>query len=528
MMSRYTSLLLVFLPIVCLALPSARIGRTIINGDVTGDSEHFRGIPYAEPPVGSLRFQPPRLQARMSVSTFNATSYSPQCLQPGQPAEGYSEDCLTLNILRPAGSHNKSRLPVLVWIHGGAFGIGGSANRPGALVERSLARGTPTIFVNLNYRLSLLGFPHGPEASKLNMHNLGLKDQFTAFEWIQENIGAFGGDPKKVTIFGESAGAVSIAYHQLNPKLPKVARGAILESGSTGTASLGPLPRHASFGKFIQNAGCGGHRNPKTTLSCLQALDTETLRTLILAEPFSSYMPTLDGPKGLLPDYPSRLYAQGKFTRIPTLLGTNLDEPVNSTEQVKTGLLELFRGPVSDFALDRFAEKLLRLYPDVPALGSPFGTGNETFGLSSQFKRMSALLTDVAFAAPYRAQALAFSGVGVKTYGYLFTEPHSRRPPYMGVAHANEIPFVYGNVTLEPVAQPVKHLSNIMMDYWLSFSSVLHPNDGKGLDRPKWVEYTPRSRLIMKFDSRGTRIMKDDFREKNIQYIMDNSKVLGV
>ncbi|KAJ8523188.1 hypothetical protein ONZ45_g322 [Pleurotus djamor] len=521
------------------AHPVVDLGRTEIIGGSLNGQEYFRGIPFAEVPIGKLRFQPPRLKVRLDEKSFNASMFGPGCLQPASslaPAE-LSEDCLTLNILRPAGVQKKSRLPVMVWIYGGAFTLGASSTFDAeTLVARSIVRGTPTIYVSLNYRVSALGFPAGPDASTVNMLNLGLKDQFTALEWIQKNIHAFGGDPAKVTVFGESAGAISIAYHQLNPKFPKVARAAILQSGSASSASIGPGLRHTSFADFVQAVDCSGKRDAKATLSCLQAVSPDIIRKAIAATTPFNFAPALDGPGGVIPDYPSRLYKKGRFSQVPTLYGTNLDEwtiftptTVNSTQQIKDTLSTMFRGPaVTDGVYDRVVDRILQLYPDIPSLGSPFGTGNETFGLSSQFKRMSAIFGDIGFTAPARLQALAFSGAGIRTYGYLFTERHSPLPAHAGVAHGIDIAYVYGNPLPQPAPESARHLSLVMMDYWLSFTSSLHPNDGKGTERLKWVPYTPKTQLLMQLNGNDLGLLKDDFRVERMKYIHENAIALGI
>ncbi|EEB91895.1 hypothetical protein MPER_09674, partial [Moniliophthora perniciosa FA553] len=198
--------------------------------------EFFGGIPYAEPPLGDLRFQPPILKPVLDVPTFDATNFGPQCLQL-PVSDTSSEDCLTVNIHRPNDSiRGNQLLPVMVFIHGGGFLGGNSSALDGnPLVLRSIARGTPVIYASLNYRLGPLGFPQGAEAEQKGALNLGLKDQLTALEWIKRNIAAFGGDPEKVTVFGESAGAESIGVLYLNSGLENLVRGAIFESGGAGT-----------------------------------------------------------------------------------------------------------------------------------------------------------------------------------------------------------------------------------------------------------------------------------------------------
>jgi acetylcholinesterase len=142
-----------------------------------------------------------------------------------------SEDCLTINVLRPAGVDNNTALPVMAWIYGGGFAGGLSSTYNGsAIVAKAALRGTPVIYVNFNYRTGPLGFPQGAEATKEGSLNLGLKDQLAALEWIQANIGAFGGDKSKVTVFGQSAGAASIAIHMLRPSFKKLARAAVIQS----------------------------------------------------------------------------------------------------------------------------------------------------------------------------------------------------------------------------------------------------------------------------------------------------------
>ncbi|KAH9999289.1 Alpha/Beta hydrolase protein [Russula vinacea] len=205
--------------------PRLQLGGTVLIGRhlQLSNLDFFGGIPFAEPPVANHRLSPPRHKYSLSpLRSFDASSYGLPCLQPYSKAD-MSEDCLTLNVFRPSGIDINSSLPIMVWIYGGGFYSGASSLYDGApLVEQSVARGTPMLFVSLNYRLGPLGFPQGPEAVEQGALNLGLRDQWAALEWVQNNIASFGGDPRKVTVFGESAGAMSTYYHYLNENFSNV------------------------------------------------------------------------------------------------------------------------------------------------------------------------------------------------------------------------------------------------------------------------------------------------------------------
>uniref|UniRef100_A0A0W0G4M5 Carboxylic ester hydrolase n=1 Tax=Moniliophthora roreri TaxID=221103 RepID=A0A0W0G4M5_MONRR len=290
------------------------LSRSLLLVSFSAVLEFFGGIPYAEPPLGNLRFQPPILKPALDVPTFNATNFGPQCLQ--LPANVTSSgDCLTVNVHRPIDLiRGNQLLAVMVFIHGGGFYIGNSSQLDGnPLVLRSIARGTPVIYASLNYRLGPLGFPQGTEAEQKGALNLGLKDQLTALEWIKRNIATFGGNPAKVTVFGESAGAVSIGVLYLNSGLENLARGAILESGGAGTTfTFEASRRQENWDSFVAAV-------PDTLLQATGVSFAEA------REQFP-FVPALDGPGGLLPELPSEMYAKGQFARIPFISGTNLDE----------------------------------------------------------------------------------------------------------------------------------------------------------------------------------------------------------
>ncbi|KAJ7111474.1 extracellular triacylglycerol lipase precursor [Mycena epipterygia] len=483
--------------------PTIRLGETTLVGrDIAPlQQEFFGGIPFAEPPLGSLRLKPPVLKADLGISgTFDASEFGPGCLQTDIPLDALSEDCLTINVLRPAGTPANAKLPVVSFEflarYGGGFDMGVSSIYNGSgIVAQSVLRGTPLIYVNFNYRLGPLGFPQGQEADNRGALNLALKDQLTALEWVQLNIGTFGGDKTKVTVFGESAGSIMTSILFLNSPLSSLARAAIFESGSQATAALfTPERREVDWQNFVSGvASCASKATSGFTFGCLQnANTTEIFQGLSAAmsdanEEFP-WDPVIDGPGGLIPDLPSVLFKRGQFSRLPFIAGTNLDEgtlfiptTVNSTDEINELIVAMNSPSVSSTTLESSVLTLLRLYPDVPALGSPFNTGNDTFGLSSQFKRVAALGGDLDFTSQRRFWIETAANAGVKTFGYLFTQPQPNGAPALGVSHGTEIPFVYGAPS--DTSASALLISRVMVDYWVSFATSLTPNDGLGVPR---------------------------------------------
>ncbi|TEB32790.1 esterase 1 [Coprinellus micaceus] len=507
-------------------LLEVKLGKTTVSGRAVSDKvDFFGGIPFAEPPLGPLRLRKPILRTRLATPLFNASTYGKSCIQPLADPTTLSEDCLTINVFRPAGVSSKEKLPVLFWTYGGGFIIGSSNMYDGSnLVARSVARGTPIVYVNFNYRLGPLGYPIGQEADDKRALNLALHDQTTALEWVHANIHLFGGDKSKVTIFGESAGAMMTGVQFLNPQLGKLARGAIFESGqANGPGTFTASRNEPVWQRFVGNvASCASIASSGETFDCLKNATTEEITASVLASvSFDElpWIPTVDTGKGsIFPDFASKLYAKGMFARLPFIAGNNLDEgtlfaaPQEMTDaDFKAMVVEGHSPPtVSQQALEEVADKLLELYPDDPTVGSPYGTGDELFGLPRSFKRSAALMGDMTFVAARRQWNQVAAQFGVKSYGYHFTHPQSPATQ-LGVTHGAEIPFVFGQVP--PTDSAGQSLSSLVMDYWISFTVSLTPNDGKGIERPNWPRYTERDQLVLRLEGGNTTAVKGRFQE---------------
>jgi len=286
-----------------------------VKGITVGDVAEFRGIPYAAPPVGKLRWKPPAGPATWS-GTRDASAYGPACEQQVS-ADPISEDCLTLNIFAPARATAASNLPVMVWIHGGAFTSGSGRDFDGsALVQHGV------VVVTINYRLGYFGFLAHPALSAINPHhvsgNFGLLDQQATLAWVRRNIAGFGGDPNRITIFGESAGGQSVIDQLVSPSTGALA-GAIAESGSYMT-NLPTLAQEEAAGQTAaKSLGC-----PGSHAACLYNLSAAALNVLNPLTNLTSVSPNVDGVT--IPMGPAQAFAAGKFQHIPVINGSNHDE----------------------------------------------------------------------------------------------------------------------------------------------------------------------------------------------------------
>lgn len=352
-------------------------------------------------------------------------------------------------------------------------------------------------------------------------------------QWIHSNIHAFGGDNTKITVFGESAGAISIADLYLNSKLETLVRGAIMESGSQATLSAFTAESgDALWELFTQSVPSCKSAAQGKTLDCLrQASITDLLTAASVAGGKNpgefAFIPVIDGQGGMIPDLPSTLLEKGSFSKVPFIAGTNLDEgtmftitTVNSDSSILTaltgqvGTLQSVNTPFESVQ-GLFLNMLVSAYPDDPSQGSPYNTGNATFGLSPFYKKAASIVGDSSFQATRRAWISAAASNGVTTYGYMFTEPGQNTSS--GVAHASELNYVYGVPTLSGPT-PQSTLSSQMMDYWISFAVAGNPNDGRGSNRPPWPTYNVQNPQILQLNSNLTTI-QDNYRHTQIDLI---------
>ncbi|KAH9012205.1 Alpha/Beta hydrolase protein, partial [Lactarius hengduanensis] len=418
-----------------------------------------------------------------------------------------------------AGVTPDSKLPVVVWIYGGGFEDGSTAFFDGSvIVNRSIALHQPVVYVSMNYRLAAFGFLASKEVKNAKVGNLGLWDQRLALHWVQKYIHAFSGDPSKVTIWGESAGAISVSLQMLanGGKTEGLFRAAFMQSGSP--TPVGDITNGQKYYDFlVARTNCSDSYD---TLACLREAPYEELKAAMDDTPslFSYqsvalvWQPRADGV--FLTDHPQRLVQQGKVARIPFVAGECDDEgtlfslsQTNVTARrtdadLRTYLAEFFTINVTAAQMDQ----LLTLYPQDITQGSPFDTGTEN-ALTPEFKRIASLLGDFFFQAPRRLLLKSVSGKQ-DTWSYLSKRLKSL--PILGSAHGSDIAIIYGGEDLT--------------DYLIHFTTNLNPNGGSS---PQWPRYTTSSpQLLTLLDGPvPANITLDTYRVDAMEFITELSLV---
>jgi para-nitrobenzyl esterase len=443
----------------------------------------YKGIPYAAPPVGGLRWREPQPVTRWK-GVRKATAFGPRCMQVHVWddmifRDEMSEDCLYLNVWTPAVSA-KAKLPVMVWIHGGGF-IAGSASEPRQDGERMAGKGV--VLVSMNYRLGVFGFLSHPELTKESPHhasgNYGLLDQAAALRWVKKNIAAFGGDPGNVTIFGESAGSSSVSAHMASPVSKGLFHRAIGESGALFTVEdPGNAPRALSDSE--ERGREFGATLGADSLSALRARSAVDVLAAAPARDPLPFRPNLDGY--MLPEDARAVFGAGKQSHVPLLAGWNADE---NRSAVTLAPVKPTAASFAEQTRARFGESadaILEVYSatsDAGALESAASLASDTF---------------IGYATWKWIEMHSATG-GSPIYRYSF----DRKIPVakdskgtsqdIGARHAGEIEYVFGALDSVPGVEwsPVdRKLSDQMMTYWTSFARSGDPN-GAGL--PKWPGY---------------------------------------
>jgi para-nitrobenzyl esterase len=459
--------------------PVVATGDGAVRGVVAGSTDQFLGIPYAAPPVGPRRWQPPAPAARWS-GVRDATQFAPHCAQPAGffGVGSTSEDCLYLNVYTPPHAGNRP-LPVMVWIHGGALVTGESNDYdPTSLVRDG------TIVVTINYRLGALGFLAHPALTAKpggSSGNYGLMDQQAALRWVQSNIGAFGGNRHDVTIFGESAGGLSVLSQLASSGAKGLFAKAIVESGAYALTQAPLATAEASGEAFASQAGCASQ-----TAACLRALPVSTI---LANEDTGGYQPDIDGT--VLTQSLKTSFGSGEFNRVPVVDGSNHDE-----WRLFVATNELAGAPVT--------------------AANYQATIAATLGLSAA---AAAAVANVYPLAAYPSPAIAMGAVGtdaifacnaltvdqltskyVPTFGYEFNDENAPEPflppvsfPY-GAAHASELQYLFtlGN-TPSALSGPQQRLAATMKSYWTDFATRGFPTT---IGTPVWPLFTDSGQRI--------------------------------
>jgi para-nitrobenzyl esterase len=468
-----------------------------VSGERLESHDRFRGIPYAAPPVGELRFRAPRAPApwtgvREALEFGRSAPQSPSFL-PGMESGPQSEDCLYLNVYTPRAD-GASR-PVLFWIHGGGFtgGSGGQALYDGG---RLAARGD-VVVVTINYRLGALGYTNlaGLDA------NLGQQDQIAALRFTRENIAAFGGDPAQVTIFGESAGGMAVSTLLAMPAARGLFRGAIAQSGAAHHVhSRGSAERIAH--SLLGELGLGASEIEKlrdVPVPALLAAQANVLGESARLGGLLAFAPALDADT--LPRHPLEAVRDGSARDVALLVGANRDETklfrmgmATNSELDLAGLAKRVRGSLRAHGADEsHAERLIEAYRSAR-------TGRAS---TEPGELLDALDSDRTFRVPAIRLAEAQSTQQPRTYQYFFTWSSPARRGTLGACHALELPFVFGTLdapTMDRFAgkgPEAEALSARMMDAWIAFARNREPGHS---EIPAWPAYDAAKRATLVFD----------------------------
>ncbi|CAG9936514.1 unnamed protein product [Clonostachys rosea f. rosea IK726] len=503
------------------------------NGTYTGaslagwDQDAFLGIPFAQPPIGPLRFKLPQSYNESFDGSRNATQYGYSCMQYGQKFQ-LSEDCLTINVVRPSGTP-KGLLPVLVWIYGGGLYTGSTADPQynlSGIVKVSQDMGQPIIAVSFNYRVGIWGFLQSFDLLTEGSSNAGLHDQRLALQWIQENIAAFGGNPEQVVVWGESAGAQSIAYQMFSydGRDDKLFRGAILESGGVTGAQIHDLSYYNTpYENFTRSAGCW---TASDKLACLRALDQDTIYK---AQQSLTWNPIIDGY--FLTGYPSQLMREDKFNPVPMIIGANTDESfvMNKPNTDEELFREAFRW--RNYAISApTMRKLMELYPNDPCYAPPYHITNCTVLPSRglQGRRAAAIGSDITMISGRRKMAELYTSAGKDVFSYRFDQLAYGYNEWDGVKHFANVAFSFQNISgnIGPSPQYDTHLdlARAIGQAYVRFIYDLNPNPSDKYDKqekllPKWPIYDNNEPKNMVLNATENRVEDDTWRKEGIAYI---------
>ncbi|ORY88206.1 alpha/beta-hydrolase [Leucosporidium creatinivorum] len=516
---------------------------TIKNGTLVGryeallQQELFLNTPYARPPIGDLRLANPLYYNISWSSPRSAKSWGNVCPGSGISSQNnaslgqdynLNEDCLNINIIRPEGAKEGDELPVLFWIFGGGF-IQGTANDPryngSYLVQRSVELGEPIVRSSCSYRLTGFGFPAGQPAADAGVLNLGLKDQRLALHWVQENIAAFGGSPGKVTIWGQSAGGMSVTQQMLayGGRDDGLFRAAIINSGIFAAQNRSVASQEKAWQSFLNSTSC---TDVSTSLSCLRALPYETYYSALVN---SSYNPAPIPDGDFITQSAVNAIKEGKIVNKNVLISATRDEATSGIG-APVGLQNetAFRSAVTFLSSTNSTSqlnKISELYPDDPEVGCPFNTGDGVASSGLMDKRINALITDQLHAGS-RYFAQLHSSLA-STWSSRFHQVPQNQSIELGVSHANELPYIFG-VLNRTIRTPLgtrkadEETSKLYQTYILNFVNYENPN-GASDGSPNEL-YWPRhdegqENLI--FQNGKTRVEKDDYRKEGQEYLIE-------
>lgn len=532
--------------------PTVDIQYGTVVGSTSNGIDSFKGIPFGQPPTGPLRLKPPQ-PVTTNLGVVQATGTPKACPQFSSQynlsslpdavlalladlvntVEDQGEDCLTITVERPSTAGPGSNLPVVFSIYGGAFESGSIQGQdPTDLIQASIDLGQPIIYVQANYRVGGFGFLAGKEIISDGSSNLGLLDQRLALQWTADNIQQFGGDPSKVTIWGFSAGSISV-FDQMalyggdhTYKGKPLFRAALMESGSIIPTDAADCPKAQQiYDMVVDTAGCAGSSD---TLSCLRSVDYATFLDAVSSVPIASsynsialsYLPRPDGT--VLGDSPDILAAQGKVAKVPVLIGDQEDEGtlfsifqgnITNNEELVQYLNSLYFQDATTSQIEAF----VATYPDDPSAGSPFRTGDAN-NIYPEYKRLAAILGDYAFNLERRMFLETFSknAPSVPTWSYLASYFYGL--PVLGTFHGGSTLYAYGELPGWPSA--------VIQQYYISFFNNMDPNNGDLL-LPSWPQWKDGQQLL-NLQALTTTIVPDTFRSESYAFLTSNLAVLRV
>jgi len=481
-----------------LADPVVELDSGEIAGTATAESEAFLGIPYAKAPIGDLRWRSPEPVEAWDEAR-DAKEFGSDCMQkpykedPAPLTTTPSEDCLFINVWRPAETRSVAGLPVMVWIHGGGFVNGGTSS---AVVDGAQFAKQGVILVSFNYRLGRFGFFAHPALSKADegpLGNYGFQDQLEALRWVQRNIRNFGGDPEKVTVFGESAGGASVVQWLTSKESEGLFQQAAVLSGGGRDFILGGLPLHeddpltfdaekAGLGFAVSKGITGKDQNALTSLRKLPADEVVgdlDFRKIVesLGEPNLTYAggPIIDGETVV--SLPQDAFEKGRFARVPLIIGTTSLDIGVSPAKSKDALFDTF-GDEADAAREFYD-------PD---------------GTKTLLQLIIEVGVDRMMHEPAIFVATKYSEAGTPSYVYRFGYvAETQRPAIPGAVHASEVPFLFNTLSArfpDDVSGQDQETADAMQGYFVSFAQSGTPEvEGQ----PAWEQFDPEADEILQF-----------------------------